>query len=300
MSHRRLTFTSLVAVWLAVSCASVSYVGVAAQGPGRPRASQAVPAPAYLQVRDVPHGEVQAITYQSQSLAREREAVVYLPPGYSTRANRYPVLYLLHGAGGDERTWTDRQQAHVILDNLIADRAVEPFVVVMPYGYTHRLEAGVRRRGAEDYKTDMEEFAIDFVTDLVPYVESRYHVGADRDSRAIAGLSMGGGQSLAIGLTHPGMFRAVAAFSSAMQIANSPAWGGIDMDAALAANAAAINGLDLLWVGCGTEDTLFGVNRAFSNQLSERGVEHVFRVTLGGHTSEVWSRYLHEVAPQLF
>jgi len=187
----------------------------------------------------------------------------------------------------------------VILDNLIAEGAVEPFVVVMPFGYTHRLEAGARRRGAEGYKTDMEEFAVDFVTDLVPLVESRYHVGADRDHRAIAGLSMGGGQSLAVGLTHPEMFRAIAAFSSAMQIANSPAWGGIDMDAALA-NAAAINQLDLLWVGCGTEDTLFGVNRAFSNQLTERGVEHVFRVTLGAHTSEVWSRYLHEVAPQLF
>jgi enterochelin esterase-like enzyme len=294
MSHRRLASTSLVAAWLAVS-----YVGLSAQGPGRSQDSPAAPTPAYLQVRDVLHGEVQALTYRSESLDREREAVVYLPPGYSAGAERYPVLYLLHGAGGDERTWTERQQAHVILDNLIAEGAVEPFVVVMPYGYTHRLEAGVRRRGAEDYKTDMEEFAVDFVSDLVPLVESRYHVGADRDHRAIAGLSMGGGQSLAIGLTHPEMFRSVAAFSSAMQIANSPAWGGIDMEAALA-GAAAINELDLLWIGCGTEDTLFGVNRTFSNQLTERGVEHVFRVTLGGHTSEVWSRYLHEVAPHLF
>ena len=94
MSHRRLASTSLVALWLAVS-----YVAVSAQGPGRPQDSPAGPTPAYLQVRDVPHGEVQAITYQSRSLGREREAVVYLPPGYSTRAERYPVLYLLHGAG---------------------------------------------------------------------------------------------------------------------------------------------------------------------------------------------------------
>jgi enterochelin esterase-like enzyme len=298
MLHRRLTSTSLV-LWLALLSAGVSYVGVSAQAPGQPRNSQAAPAPAYLQVRGVPHGEVQAIAYQSKSLSRQREAVVYLPPGYSTRAERYPVLYLLHGAGGDERTWTDRQQAHVILDNLIADGDIEPFVVVMPYGYTHRLESGAGRRGAADYKTDMEEFAVDLVRDLVPFVESKYHVGTDRDHRAIAGLSMGGGQSLAIGLTHPEMFRSVAAFSSAMQIANSPAWGGIDMDAALA-DAAAINRLDLLWVGCGTEDTLFKANRTFSNQLTERGVEHVFRVTRGAHTSEVWSRYLHEVAPQLF
>ncbi len=299
MLHRGHTSTSLVALWLALLSAGVAYVGVSAQGPGQPQNPQAAPVPAYLQVRDVPHGEVQAVTYQSKSLSRQREAVVYLPPGYSTRAERYPVLYLLHGAGGDEKTWTDRQKAHVILDNLIADGAVKPFVIVMPHGYTKRLEAGARRRGAADYKTDMEEFAVDFVRDLVPFVESRYHVGTDRDHRAIAGLSMGGGQSLAIGLTHPEMFRSVAAFSSAMQIANSPAWGGIDMDAALA-NAAAINRLDLLWVGCGTEDTLFKANQTFSSQLSARGVEHVFRVTLGAHTSEVWSRYLHEVAPQLF
>jgi len=298
MSHRRLTSTSLAALWLVVSSVGVS-VGASAQERGQPQTTQTAPTPAYMQVRNVPHGEVQPITYHSRSLDREREAVVYVPPGYSTGGERYPVLYLLHGAGGDEKTWTDRQQAHVILDNLIAGGALKPFVVVMPHGYTHRLEEGVRRRGAEDYKTDMEEFAVDFVADLVPTVESRYHVGADRDHRAIAGLSMGGGQSLAIGLTHPEMFRSVAAFSSAMQIANSPAWGGIDMDAALA-NADAINQLDLLWVGCGTEDTLFRVNQTFSSQLSEHGVEHVFRVTLGAHTSEVWSRYLHEVAPQLF
>jgi enterochelin esterase-like enzyme len=112
---------------------------------------------------------------------------------------------------------------------------------------------------------------------------------------------MGGGQSLAIGLTHPDMFNAVAGFSSAMQIANSPDWGGVDMEATLTANTDAINkNLDLLWVGCGTEDTLFNVNQAFSGQLTEHGIEHAFRVTLGAHTAEVWSRYLYEVAPQLF
>jgi enterochelin esterase-like enzyme len=111
---------------------------------------------------------------------------------------------------------------------------------------------------------------------------------------------MGGGQALAIGLSRPDMFSAVAAFSSAMQIANNPDWGGIDMEAALA-NAGTINdALGLLWIGCGTGDTLFNANKAFSEQLTAHGVEHTFRVTLGGHTPEVWSRYLHEVAPQLF
>jgi enterochelin esterase family protein len=256
--------------------------------------------PAWQQMRNVPHGEIQSLSYQSKSLNKDREAVVYLPPGYASSPDRYPVLYLLHGAGGDEKTWNARMDANVILDNLIADGKLDPLVVVMPYGYTSRLPAGEQRRGAAGYKQDMEEFAVDFVSDLVPLVESRYRVVADREYRAIAGLSMGGGQSLAIGLTHPEMFRSVAGFSSAMQIANSPDWGGVDMDAVLA-NADTINAsLDLLWVGCGTEDSLFNVNQRFSEQLAAAGVEHTFRVTLGAHTPEVWSRYLHEVVPQLF
>ena len=262
--------------------------------------AQATDTPAWLAMRDVPHGAVQTLNYESASLGREREALVYLPPGYEASADRYPVLYLLHGAGGDERTWIDRQQANVILDNLIADGRLQPLVVIMPYGYTTRLEPGVRRRGPDGYKTDMEEFAVDFIEDLVPLVELRYRVVADREHRAIAGLSMGGGQSLAIGLSHPDMFSAIAGFSSAMQIADNPAWGGVDMDEVLAKADAINEQVDFLWVGCGTEDTLFMVNRAFSERLTEQGVEHTFRVTLGGHTPEVWSRYLHEVAPQLF
>lgn len=277
---------------------TISFAGAASAQPGR--TTEQIPTPQWQQVRDVPHGEVQALNYWSESLDKDRAAMVYLPPGYESETESYPVLYLLHGAGGDETTWTERQQAHVILDNLIADGELEPLVVVMPYGYTSRLPEGERRRGAGDYKQDMEEFAIDFFSDLVPLVESRYRVVGDRAHRAIAGLSMGGGQSFAIGLTHPDYFNAVAGFSSAMQIANSPDWGGVDINATIAANVETINELDLLWVGCGTEDVLFNVNKAFSEQLSEAGVEHTYRVTLGDHSAPVWSRYLHEVAPQLF
>src|SRR5690606_30484527 len=202
----KLAFWSLAAASLAVPVSSVW--------------AQEAATPSYLEMRDVAHGEVQTFSYMSESIDRERDVVVYLPPGYDESGESYPVLYLLHGAGGDERTWIDRQQANVILDNLIADGKVEPFIVVMPYGYTTRLEEGQRRRGAADYKTDMEEFAVDFISDLIPQVESRYRVLADREHRAIAGLSMGGGQALAIGLTHPELFNAVAGFSSAMQIAN--------------------------------------------------------------------------------
>ena len=160
-------------------------------------------------------------------------------------------------------------QANVILDNLIADGELDPLVVVMPHGFTNRIPNDDRPRTAGAYKPEMEEFAVDFVSDLVPLVESRYRVVADRAHRAIAGNSMGGGQALGLGLTHPEMFSSVASFSAAMQIANNPAWGGIDMDAALA-NAGAINELDLLWVGCGTEDSLFNVNKQFS-AAADRG-----------------------------
>jgi enterochelin esterase family protein len=255
--------------------------------------------PAWQQMRNVPHGVLQRLEYHSKAIDKAREVLVYLPPGYDGGTARYPVLYLLHGAGGDENVWPDRMQANVILDNLIADGELDPLVVVMPHGFTNRIATDDRPRTAGAYKTEMEEFAVDFVSDLVPLVESRYRVVADRAHRAIAGNSMGGGQALAIGLTHPEMFSTVASFSAAMQIADSPAWGGIDMAATLA-DADAINELDMLWVGCGTEDRLFNVNKLFSDQLTEAGVEHTFRITLGAHAPAVWSRYLHEVAPQLF
>jgi enterochelin esterase family protein len=261
--------------------------------------AQAPATPAWQQVRNVPHGVMQRLEYQSKSINKAREAIVYLPPGYDAGADRYPVLYLLHGAGGDESVWNQRMQANVILDNLIADGELAPLVVVMPHGFTNRMPTAERPRGPGAYKTEMEEFAVDFVSDLVPLVESRYRVVADRAHRAIAGNSMGGGQALRLGLGHPEMFGSVASFSAALQIANNPAWGGIDMDAALA-NADAINELEMLWIGCGTEDTLFNVNKRFSDQLTAAGVEHTFHSSPGAHTPDVWRRYLHEVAPQLF
>ena len=257
--------------------------------------------PSWLEPRDVAHGEVQDFNYSSKSIGLERRALVYLPPGYDDSTETYPVLYLLHGAGGDERNWIDRQQAHIILDNLIAEGNLKPLIVVMPDGFTREIQPGARRGGPADYKIDMEEFAVDFIGDLIPGIESRYRASSESAERAIAGLSMGGGQSLAIGLAHPELFSAVAGMSSAMQIANNAAWGGIDMEATLAAKATAINeNLDLLWIGCGTEDTLFNINKAFSEQLTGQRIEHVFRVTQGGHTPDVWQRYLHELAPQLF
>jgi len=255
--------------------------------------------PAYLEVRSISHGTVQSIAYKSKSLGTDRKVVVYTPPGYEKSTDRYPVLYLLHGAGSTETSWTERGKAHVILDNLIADGKLKPMVVVMPFGFAVQRAAGARGDGAEN-KMQREGFTRDFLEDVIPMIDSKYRVYADRTHRAIAGLSLGGAQSLAIGLSHLELFSRVAGFSSAMGAANNPATGGVDFETVLA-DSARINGqLKLLWVGCGTEDTLFDSNRDFSQQLSKHKVEHVFRVTGGAHTYAVWQRYLNEVAPMLF
>jgi len=256
--------------------------------------------PAYLQVRSVPHGIVKSVEYKSKSLGTDRKMVVYTPPDYEKSTAHYPILYLLHGAGSDETSWTARGQAHVILDNLIADGKLKPLVVVMPFGFAAARVAGAARGDAAENKMQRDGFAKDFLEDVMPFVESSFRVYADRDHRAIAGLSLGGGQSLAIGLTHLELFSRVAAFSPALGAANNPASGGVDFETVLA-DAQQINSkLRFLWLSSGTEDTLFDSIRQFSQQLSQRKVEHFFRVTGGAHTFAVWQRNLNDVAPMLF
>jgi enterochelin esterase-like enzyme/alkylhydroperoxidase family enzyme len=263
-------------------------------------AAQESAEPAYIAVRDVAHGTVHEHPYTSKALGTERQLVVYTPPGYERSAERYPVLYLLHGAGGDERSWTEQGKAHVILDNLIAEGKLEPLVVVMPFGFAFPRQRSLGRGSPEENKRQREGFARDFLEGVIPLVESSYRVHADREHRAIAGLSLGGAQALALGLSNPGLFSRIVAMSPAMGAANNPEFGGVDF-AMVLADAAAINAqLELLWIGCGIEDTLFASNQAFSAQLAELGIEHVFRVTQGAHTYPVWQRYLYEVAPVLF
>jgi enterochelin esterase family protein len=255
--------------------------------------------PAYLEVRSVPHGKVETVEYKSKALGTDRKLVVYTPPDYATSSNRYPVLYLLHGAGSNETSWTARGQAHVILDNLIAEGKLRPLVVVMPFGFAFQRQPGARGNAAEN-KQQREGFSRDFLEDVIPMIDAKYRVFADRDHRAIAGLSLGGAQALAIGLSHTNLFSRVAAFSSAMGAANNPETGGVDFNAVLSDSARLNRQLKLLWVGCGTEDTLFESNQQFTDLLSKNKIEHVFRVTGGAHTYAVWQRYLHEVAPLLF
>jgi enterochelin esterase-like enzyme len=152
-------------------------------------------------------------------------------------------------------------------------------------------------RTQESYGTPYQQ---DLLKEIIPFVESHYSVYTDRDHRAIAGLSLGGAQALALGLSHTELFSRVAAFSPAMGAANNPATGGVDFDNVLA-DAPQINSqIKFLWVSCGTEDTLFQSVQQFSTQLSQHKVEHIFRVTGGAHTYPVWQRNLNDVAPVLF
>ena len=261
------------------------------------------PEPAYLQVRAVPHGKIETVAYKSKALGTDRKMVVYTPPGYEshdTSTTRYPVLYLLHGAGSTETSWTERGKAHVILENLIADGKMKPLVVVMPFGYAAARTGTGGRGDAAENKMQREGFTRDFLEEVIPLVDKTYRVYADRDHRAISGLSLGGAQSLAIGLTHPELFSRIAAFSSAMGAATNPEAGGFDFDKVLADGGTLNSQLKLLWMGCGTEDTLFDSNHAFADLLTKHKIEHTFRVSGGAHTFAVWQRYLNEVGPQLF
>jgi enterochelin esterase-like enzyme len=258
------------------------------------------PPPAYLQVRaTIPHGTVQSVPYKSKSLGTDRKMVVYTPPGYEQSTARYPVVYLLHGTGSTETAWTQRGSAHVILDNLIADGKLKPLIAVMPFGLAAPRAAGARGDAAEN-KMQRDGFLKDFIEDVVPLVDSTYRVYADRDHRAIGGLSLGGAQALAIGLTRFDLFSRVFALSPAMGAANNPVSGGVDFETVLKDSARINSQLKFLWVSCGTEDTLFASVGEFADQLAEHKVEHIYRVTMGAHNFPVWQRNLNDVAPMLY
>jgi len=243
--------------------------------------------PAFFELRPVPHGAVEQRWYSSKSLRTERRVFVYTPPNYSRSSDRYPVLFLLHGGGMNESLWTESGRANLILDNLIADGRMKPLVVVMPNGYAD--PAGIEE--STDRATNQRDgFSRDLLEDLIPFVQDNYRLYRDRDHRAIGGLSMGGGQALAIGLGHLDLFSRIAAFSSAVG----------DVKPLVQEPQRLNERLALLWVACGTEDSLFPSNNQFVEFLTSIGVRHTFRATEGTHIWRVWRRYLNEVAPLLF
>jgi enterochelin esterase-like enzyme len=247
--------------------------------------------PAFYDAQDEPHGEIHTIWYESKSLKTIRRLTVYTPPGYDSKGNtRYPALYLFHGANADETAWTRLGHVNLILDNLLAAGKTKPFVVVMPFGY------GAPPGSAAAPGQNTTLFSRDLLEDVIPFVDSHYRVYSDRGHRAIAGLSMGGGESLEIGLNHLELFSYVGGFSAALRPADfQKNFGGIF------ANPEATNGkLRLLWIGCGTDDSLFGAATDFAKFLDAAKIKHVFKQSDGAHTWMVWRRYLNEFAPQLF
>jgi len=261
-----------------------------------------VPGPSSLswEVNVVPRGAVTQHFYRSAAVGDERDFYVYTPPDYDPRRRRpYPVLYLLHGFTDDASAWVRAGRANVILDNLIARGRTQPMLVVMPLGYgaPEIMGDALRERRIDStlWRRNTTSFIPALLQEVIPRVERGYHVGTTREMRAVAGLSMGGGQALIAGLHHLDRFEYVGAFSSAVTI--------LDRDFARAfptADARVNPRLKLLWIAIGKEDFLYADNVRFRDWLRERNVTFEWVETDGGHTWMVWRRYLTDFVPRLF
>jgi enterochelin esterase-like enzyme len=288
------------------------------------------PAPRGFDARrdNVERGKVDTVEYDSKAVGAKRKMVIYTPPGY-TKDAKYPVFYLLHGAGDDETGWVKKGSADVILDNLYADKKILPMIVVMPNGFARQPIAATPETAkpatakpdaaksdtakpdtakVETPKPDAAKpgagkrgggmgggasvFEPDLLKDIIPYVESHYAVQPGRQSRALAGLSMGGGQALSIGLGHLDLFAWVGGFSSAPS-ARLP--DGLSTDPNDAAK-----GLRLLWLSCGDVDSLMDRNKSLHTGLEEKKVPHIWHVDSGGHAWPVWKNDLYLISQLLF
>jgi enterochelin esterase-like enzyme len=255
------------------------------------------PASLPWEVNDVPHGVVHHHYYRSAVVGDERDFYVYTPPAYNPRAKqKYPVLYLLHGFSDDASGWTAVGRANVMIDNLIAQGKVKPMLVVMPLGYGAPEIVASGFGGFRDdalRQRNFDRFTQALLTEVIPQVESAYHVIANRNARAIAGLSMGGAESLLTGLNHLDEFAWVGSFSA----------GGLQADFSAqfpALDSSANQRLRALWVACGVDDGLIGVNRRFREWLKSKGIEHADIETPGVHSWMVWRRNLANFSQLLF
>jgi GH35 family endo-1,4-beta-xylanase/enterochelin esterase-like enzyme len=238
---------------------------------------------------NIPHGELTMVEYDSKTVGTRRKMLVYTPPGYSTD-RKYPVLYLLHGIGGDEREWQRLCSPENILDNLLADGKIQPMIVVMPNGRAQvndRAEGNVYAGAAA-----FANFENDLLKDVIPAIEAKYSVQADRENRALAGLSMGGGQSLNFGLGHLDVFAWVGGFSSAP---NTKPPAELVPDP-----AAAREKLKLLWLGCGNKDGLIRISQGVHNYLKENNVPHIWHVDSHAHDGTEWANNLYLFAQHIF
>jgi enterochelin esterase family protein len=259
-----------------------------------------VPGATFMDTRDVPHGAVGVVTYFSKTLGRFRRFHVYTPPGYEANQRRYPVLYLLHGANESDQSWSTVGRAGFILDNLIADGKAVPMIVVMPNGHIDQTppDLGARTGGPPPLRAELSGFPSEFTTDIVPYVERQYRAMSGGAARAIAGLSMGGTQTLNIAFAHLDRYSAIGVFSSGILGGNVEEWEKSRV--AVLDDATLKNGITTLWFSTGTDDFLIDNSRATVAMLKRHGFTVTFQESTGAHTWVNWRNYLHEFAPRLF
>jgi enterochelin esterase-like enzyme len=285
-------FTSCL-LWVAlVQMAVIIMPAVQAAAPVTAAATVILPnhAPAdFIQVRpDIPKGKLETITYNSKSIGVDRKAVIYLPPNYDPK-QKYPVLYLMHGIGGNETHWSTLCAANKVLDNLIADKKAVPMIIVMPNG------RATKEPPSSNIMADFNFYAFfekDLLEDLMPYIESHYSALTDRDHRAITGLSMGGGQGLNFGLNNIDKFAWVGGFSSAPNLQQP--------NALVPKIQQAKDKLSLLWIGCGDKDNLITGSWNLHKGLVEAKIDHVWYVDTGVHEVLVWNNNLYLMAQMMF
>jgi enterochelin esterase-like enzyme len=251
------------------------------------------PAPAGFDIllTGIPHGKIDTITYDSKTVGNKRKALIYMPPGYS-KEKKYPVLYLLHGIGGDEKEWLNGGQPQVILDNLYAGNKIEPMIVVLPNGRAMKDDRATGNIMASDKVEAFAAFEKDLLKDLIPYIEKNYPVIKDPDHRAIAGLSMGGGQSLNFGLGNLDKFAWIGGFSSAPNT---------KLPAELVPDPEETKKkLKLLWISCGDKDGLITYSKRTHDYLNSKNLPHIYYVDHGYHDFIVWKNSLYMFSQLLF
>ena len=276
--------------------------GVPTNDPNNPTLSQSnamawslfyMPGAAFMDDQGVAHGAVAAVHYNSSALGRTRRMQVYTPPGYERGSDSYPVFYLLHGAFDSDDAWRSVGRAGFIMDNLIAAGTAKPMIVVMPDGHTSRFTMG---RGG----FSMGDFVRDFTADIKPYIESHYRVLTDRRSTAIAGLSMGGAQTLDIAFGDLAEYAYLGVFSSGIFSLRAESSEWETTHRAQLDDAALKDGLEIVWFATGREDFLVETTAATVALLKQHGFEVTYKQTEGGHTWVNWREYLKEFAQQIF
>jgi enterochelin esterase-like enzyme len=240
---------------------------------------------------DIPHGKIDTIYYDSKTVGVTRKALVYTPPVYSQNI-KYPVLYLLHGIGGDEKEWLLNGQPQVILDNLYAENKLEPMIVVLPNGRAMKDDRPVGNIFDSVKIQAFSNFEFDLLNDLIPFIENTYPVNKDREHRAIAGLSMGGGQALNFGLGNLDWFAWIGGFSSAPNT-KSP-------ELLLSNPEVSKEKITLLWISCGDQDGLLSYSQRIHDYLVAHNVPHIYYIEPGAHDFQVWKNDLYFFSQLLF